>query len=156
MSAIALVEDEVRELVRRRGLDPATDSTAVRHLIDEVVTQYDERTLTSKLPPLVDSRLAARQVYDAVAGFGALQRYLRLSDCRGDLGKVAADSRIRSRQLPGGGRLQRALERLGHRPLRRHVGVEAAEVPALVDISAQSVRHSLTPRPSARTDARQP
>ncbi|MDP9394314.1 MAG: CpaF family protein, partial [Actinomycetota bacterium] len=73
-SAVAFVEDEVRELVRRRGLDPATDVTAVRALVDEVIGEYDERSLTSSLPPLVDSRLAAKQVYDAVAGFGPLQR----------------------------------------------------------------------------------
>ncbi len=75
-SAVAFVEDEVRELVRRRGLDPATDVAAVRALVDEVIGEYDERSLTSSLPPLVDSRLAAKQVYDAVAGFGPLQRYL--------------------------------------------------------------------------------
>ncbi len=76
MSAIALVEDEVRELVRRRGLDPASDGAAVRKLVDEVVSDYDDRTLTSHLPPLVDPGLAARQVYDAVAGLGPLQKYL--------------------------------------------------------------------------------
>ncbi len=76
MNGVGLVEDEVRELVRRRGLDPATDGVAVRKLVDEVVSDYDDRTLTGKLPPLVDPRLAARQVYDAVAGLGPLQKYL--------------------------------------------------------------------------------
>jgi len=45
------VEAEVRELVRHRGLDPFADSAAVRRLVDEVVTDYDERSLTSSLPP---------------------------------------------------------------------------------------------------------
>ena len=76
MNAITVVEDEVRELVRRRGLDPATDVAAVRRLVEDVITDYDERTLTSSLPPLSDSRFAARMVFDAVAGFGPLQRYL--------------------------------------------------------------------------------
>ncbi len=35
-------------------------------LIDEVVTQYDERTLRERAAAVVDSRLAARQVYDTV------------------------------------------------------------------------------------------
>jgi pilus assembly protein CpaF len=70
------VEAEVRELVRRRGLDPFTDKTAMRRLVDEVVHDYDERTLTSSLPPLPDPRSAARAVYDSVAGFGPLQRHL--------------------------------------------------------------------------------
>jgi pilus assembly protein CpaF len=76
MQAIGLVEDEVRELVRRRGLDPAAEPAAVRRLVDEVLAEYDERSLTGALPELADRPAAARQVYDAVAGFGALQRYL--------------------------------------------------------------------------------
>ena len=75
-TAVDTVEAEVRELVRRRGLDPFEDRAAMRRLVDEVVTDYDERALTSSLPPLPDSRSAARAVYDAVAGFGPLQRHL--------------------------------------------------------------------------------
>ena len=76
MDAIAVVEDEVRELVRRRGLDPSVDGPAIRRLIDDVVADYEERRLTSALPSLDDPRAAARRVYDAVAGFGPLQAYL--------------------------------------------------------------------------------
>ncbi len=75
-SAFDHVEAEVRELVRRRGLDPVQDRLAMRRLIDEVVLDYDERALTSTLPPLPDPRSAAQAVYDAVAGFGPLQRHL--------------------------------------------------------------------------------
>jgi len=76
VSAVDTVELEVRELVRRRGLDPVTDRLGVRRLVEEVVADYDERALTSALAPLPDSRQAARSVYDAVAGFGPLQRHL--------------------------------------------------------------------------------
>jgi hypothetical protein len=76
MSAVQAVEDEVRELVRRRGLGPVVDSSAVRRLVEDVVSDYDDRPLTSSLPPLPDLRSAARAVYDAVAGFGPLQRHL--------------------------------------------------------------------------------
>lgn len=76
MSAVDTVEAEVRELVRRRGLDPIADRAAVRRLVDDVVTDYDDRALTSSLPPLADSVTAACAVYDAVAGFGPLQRHL--------------------------------------------------------------------------------
>jgi pilus assembly protein CpaF len=75
-SAVDTVEAEVRELVRRRGLDPVEDRLAMRRLIDEVVLDDDERALSSTMPPLPDPQLAARAVYDAVAGFGPLQRYL--------------------------------------------------------------------------------
>jgi pilus assembly protein CpaF len=76
VDSLAVVEHEVRELVRRRGLDPTTDAASIRRLVDEVIAEYDERTLTSALPPLVDRREVARSVYDAVAGFGPLQAYL--------------------------------------------------------------------------------
>ncbi len=76
MGAVDTVEAEVRELVRRRGLDPVQDRLAVRRLVDDVVTEYGERTLTSTMPPLADPHSAARVVYDAVAGFGPLQRHL--------------------------------------------------------------------------------
>jgi pilus assembly protein CpaF len=76
VDAVDVVEDEVRELVRRRGLDPTADSASVRLLVEEVVADYDERTLSSSLPPLVDRRGTVRAVFDSVAGFGPLQRYL--------------------------------------------------------------------------------
>ena len=76
MNAVTAVEDEVRELVRRRGLDPVADPSAVRRLVEEVISDYDERSLAGSLPQLVDTRQAARQVFDAVAGFGPLQKYL--------------------------------------------------------------------------------
>src|SRR4051794_26278004 len=70
MNAITAVEDEVRELVRRRGLDPMADPGSVRRLVDEVISDYDERSVGGTLPQLVDARQAARAVFDAVAGFG--------------------------------------------------------------------------------------
>jgi pilus assembly protein CpaF len=75
VDSFAVVEQEVRELVRRRGLDPTTDGPGVRRLVDEVIADYDERSLTSELPELADRRGVARRVYDAVAGFGPLQAY---------------------------------------------------------------------------------
>lgn len=76
MDAVAVVEDEVRELVRRRGLDPLADPSAMRALVGEVLADYDERSLSGALPPLADPELALRSVLDSVAGFGPLQPYL--------------------------------------------------------------------------------
>jgi pilus assembly protein CpaF len=76
VDAVGVVEQEVRELVRRRGLDPACDVAEVRALVDDVVTDYDDRTLGGALPGLIDAPAVARRVFDAVAGFGALQPYL--------------------------------------------------------------------------------
>jgi len=74
--AVGIVEDEVRERVRRRALDPAVDAAAVRRIVDDVVADYSQRRLTTSLPVLGDAAATAREVYDAVAGFGPLQRYL--------------------------------------------------------------------------------
>ncbi len=76
MDGTAVVEDELRELVRRRGIDPVAEPLRVRQLLDEVMAEYDERSLGGLLPALVDPAAAARQVFDAVAGFGPLQQYL--------------------------------------------------------------------------------
>ena len=67
---------EVRELVRSRGLDSIWGRTAMRELVEDVVSNDDERLLTSSLAPLPEPRSAARAVYDAVAGSGPLQRCL--------------------------------------------------------------------------------
>jgi pilus assembly protein CpaF len=76
MNPADVVENEVRELVRRRAIDPVGDAAAMRRLIDEVVADYDERALTSVLPPIADRAETARRVLDAVAGFGPLQPFL--------------------------------------------------------------------------------
>jgi pilus assembly protein CpaF len=73
---VSEIEDDVRELVRRRGLDPLTDPAAVSRLVAEVIADYDERSLLGGVPLLTDPAAAARRVIDAVAGFGPLQRYL--------------------------------------------------------------------------------
>src|SRR5579872_3829628 len=75
-AAAVVVEGEVRELVRRRGLDPHTDAAEIRRLVHDVVADYGDRTLTSAIPALGEPAAVARQVYDAVAGFGPLQPYL--------------------------------------------------------------------------------
>jgi pilus assembly protein CpaF len=75
-SAQAIVEAEVRELVRRRGLDPIAEPAAVARLVDETVADYLDRAVTSALPPLGDVPLVSRVVLDAVAGFGPLQPLL--------------------------------------------------------------------------------
>jgi pilus assembly protein CpaF len=75
-SALDVVDGEVRELIRRRGLDPFTDPGPVRVLVRDVVADYSERSLTSALPPIADPESVVRDVIDRVAGFGPLQRWL--------------------------------------------------------------------------------
>jgi pilus assembly protein CpaF len=75
-SGPAIVEGEVRELVRRRGIDPTTDPAAVGRLVEEVVADYLDRAVTSTLPPLGETVALSRLILDSVAGFGPLQPYL--------------------------------------------------------------------------------
>ncbi len=70
------IHDEVRELIRRRGIDPVVDHRSTRSLIDEVIAHYEERVPMSALPPLLDRPGAIRHVFDSLAGFGPLQRFL--------------------------------------------------------------------------------
>ena len=76
MDAVRIVEDEVRELIRVRGLDPSSQVPEVRRLVDAAVQDYDERSLLGSLPALGKLDQARKRVFDAVAGFGALQPLL--------------------------------------------------------------------------------
>jgi pilus assembly protein CpaF len=72
---VAIIEDEVRELVRRRALDPVLEPDATRRLVEEVIADYLDRAAVSTLPPLTDPLQVARAVFDEVAGFGPLQQF---------------------------------------------------------------------------------
>lgn len=75
MDAVGTIETEVRELIRRSGLDPARDTRELDRLVRDAVTDYDERSLHGGLPSLPNVEDAVKSVIDAVAGFGPLQRY---------------------------------------------------------------------------------
>lgn len=76
VDALGIVEDEVRELIRRRGLDPSRQAGEVRRLVEAAVTDYDERALLGPLPPIGPLDAARKFLFDAVAGFGVLQPLL--------------------------------------------------------------------------------
>ncbi|MBG6179970.1 pilus assembly protein CpaF [Arthrobacter sp. CAN_A1] len=76
MDAARMIEDEVRELIRRHGLDPARQSGEVLRLVDAAVNDYDERSVQGTLPHLGQLDLVRKHVFDAVAGFGPLQPLL--------------------------------------------------------------------------------
>ena len=75
MDAVHTLEGEVRELIRRSGLDPARDEGEVRRLVSEAVADYDERSMSGGMPVLTDVDAASRAVWDTVAGYGPLQQY---------------------------------------------------------------------------------
>jgi len=76
VDAVAAVTDEARELIRRRNLDPGTDPAGMRRLVEDLVADYDERSLSGTLAPVIDTGTTVKQVLDAVVGFGPIQPYL--------------------------------------------------------------------------------
>jgi pilus assembly protein CpaF len=75
VDAVQTLEGEVRELIRRSGLDPARDEGEVRRLVREAVADYDERSMLGGMPVIADVDAASRTVWDTVAGYGPLQQY---------------------------------------------------------------------------------
>lgn len=75
VNAVATVEQEVRELIRRRNIDPVSDLVVTRRVVEEAVADYDERSISGGLPALPDHAVAIKAITDAVAGFGPLQEY---------------------------------------------------------------------------------
>ena len=76
MDAAALLHTEIRELVRRRGIDPLHDVDSLEALVDEASADYLRRADAGLVPPLTDPEAAGADVVDALAGVGPLQRYL--------------------------------------------------------------------------------
>lgn len=76
MDATTLLHDEVRELVRRRGVDPLVDTTALEALVAEASTDYLRRADAGLVPPLPDPEGVGAEVLDSLAGLGPLQRYI--------------------------------------------------------------------------------
>ena len=76
MEGLGILEREVRELIRRRGIDPVRDRPGITSLVQDAIADYDARSVLGVVPPLVDGAAAHKAVLDAVAGFGPLQRYL--------------------------------------------------------------------------------
>ncbi len=76
VDGVAILEREVRELIRRRGIDPERDSGDLAVLVREAVEDYDRRSGRGVVPTLADADDATREIVAAVAGMGPLQPYL--------------------------------------------------------------------------------
>lgn len=67
---------QVRGLVRSEGVDPQRDAGLVRRIVEGVVREHDERSLTGMVPPVTDVDALVGALVARVAGFGPLQPYL--------------------------------------------------------------------------------
>jgi pilus assembly protein CpaF len=70
------LDQHVRELVRREGVDPQRDAPLVRRIAENVVRDHDERSLTGAVLPVPDVDSVVGELVARVSGFGALQPFL--------------------------------------------------------------------------------
>jgi pilus assembly protein CpaF len=75
-TALALITEQVRERVRREGIDVGTEPQLVDRFVRDEVRAYSERALGGSVPALTDEASATRQIVATLTGFGALQRFL--------------------------------------------------------------------------------
>ncbi|WP_245604435.1 CpaF family protein [Nocardioides aequoreus] len=73
---MTLLDDEVRAVVRRDGVDPQVDAARVRRIAEQVVAAHDQRSLTGVVAPVPDPDGAVSELVARVSGFGPLQRFL--------------------------------------------------------------------------------
>ena len=74
--AATAIESQVRELIRKRGVDPVRDVASVRTMVDDALASWEQRALAGAVAPYEDRITVAKSVLDNVAGLGPLQAYL--------------------------------------------------------------------------------
>ena len=73
---VELLDQQVRALVRREGVDPQRDAPIVRRIAEGVVRDHDERSLTGVVAPVPDIDAVVGELVARVSGFGPLQPFL--------------------------------------------------------------------------------
>ncbi len=71
-----MITEQVRERVRRDGVDLGSDRDLVNRYVRDEVRRYSEKALGGVLPLLADEASATRQIVASLTGFGAIQPYL--------------------------------------------------------------------------------
>src|SRR6476469_3179673 len=70
------LDQRVREVVRREGVDPQRDAALVRRIAQGIVQDHDTYSLTGAVAPLPDPDSVVGELFDRVSGFGPLQPFL--------------------------------------------------------------------------------
>jgi pilus assembly protein CpaF len=73
---VELLDQQVRALVRREGVDPQRDAPIVRRIAEGVVRDHDDRSLTGVVAPVPDIDAVVEELVARVSGFGPLQPFL--------------------------------------------------------------------------------
>ncbi|MHB1173247.1 MAG: CpaF family protein [Lacisediminihabitans sp.] len=74
--AVSIITEQVRERVRRDGVDLATDKSLADRYVRDEVQRYSERALGGSFPLLADEGQAMKQIIATLTGFGPLQPFL--------------------------------------------------------------------------------
>ena len=80
------LDRQVRGLVRSEGVDPQRDAGLVVRIVEGVVRDHDERSLTGMVAPAGDVDALVGELVARVAGFGPLQAFL--DDPRDRIGRA--------------------------------------------------------------------
>ncbi|KQW49273.1 pilus assembly protein CpaF [Nocardioides sp. Root1257] len=70
------LDQQVREHVRREGVDPQREAALVRRIAEGVVREHDDRSLTGVVAPVPDVGVMVGELVARVSGFGPLQPFL--------------------------------------------------------------------------------
>src|SRR3954454_4079130 len=70
------LDQQVREVVRRDGVDPQRDAPLVRRIAAGVVRDHDERSLTGRVAAVPDVDAMVGELVARISGFGPLQPFL--------------------------------------------------------------------------------
>jgi pilus assembly protein CpaF len=73
--AESIITDQVRERVRRDGVDLRSDRDLADRYVRDAVQRYSERALGGSVPLLADEAHTTRQIVATLTGFGALQPF---------------------------------------------------------------------------------
>jgi pilus assembly protein CpaF len=75
-TTVELLDTQLRDAVRRQGVDPLVDRAAVRRIAEDVVGAHDRNSLSGAVEPVADQTAMLDELLARVAGFGPLQEYL--------------------------------------------------------------------------------
>ena len=76
LSSIDALDADVRDAVRRNGVDPQANAGAVRRFAESAVAAHDQRSLTGVVDPVEDPGEVVDELVARISGFGPLQAYL--------------------------------------------------------------------------------
>ena len=76
LDLVQRLDGQVRERVRREGVDPQREALVVRRIAEDVVAEHDQLSLTGAVAPIADDGVMVGELVARVSGFGPLQPFL--------------------------------------------------------------------------------